>query len=121
MTDLEKAYAIAAKLSHMSVVEGAWDKMQAHLVYDIEVDGETISIGPFTLEYEGWSETMIWKIPNSNYGIMVSGDQFDSWGTHYDDYGVEFGVVELEAIVVYRVKERHWDNPNPMPKRGPRW
>lgn len=116
MTDLEKAYAIASKLSFMSTEEGAWERMGADKVYDIEIDGETISIGPFTTEYGAWTEDMVWMIPNSIYGIGISNDEFDSWGTHYDNYGVEFRVVELEAVVVYKVKKRYWDNPNPMPR-----
>lgn len=121
MTDLEKAYAIAAKLSHMSVEQGAWDRMMPDKIYEIEIDGESISIGPFTVEYSGWSEDMVWKIPNTIYGISIPSEKFDSWGTHYDGYGVEFCVVELEEVIVYKVKERYWDNPNTMPRYKAKW
>lgn len=122
MTDLDKAYKIASKLSFMSVEDGAREKMGSpESVYTVELDGVEIVVGPFSKEYETWNDNYVWRVPDTDYGIMINDDGFDSWGTHYGDYGVEFIVVEIEPITVYKVKNTLWDNPNPMPKQGPRW
>ena len=103
MDELEFYKELASRLSYLSVeIDFRVDNVgsnydNANLVVDVEIDGKTITVGPFIRYHTMFDEVLYWqRNPSTDkYVIYANFESVESWGHMYSDEGIEFYVGEI--------------------------
>lgn len=87
---------ISDVLSKLTRDEDFYEKFRDPKGFEIEVDGEKIQIGPWQESEVDWERVYFWREKEDDTFVVYMGtDEWDSWGTHYGNYGNNFYVAEI--------------------------
>jgi hypothetical protein len=124
--NIEFLQAVGKQLSETATLR-RFDPKEVHAVM---FNGEAYKVGPFVATKPTWDEdsmdsiyeeTYAWQYNPAvdKYVLYALEEDWDSWGTHYGNFGVHFSIGEvIKYVPVIKYTNIHVDN---HPKKNMEW